>query len=125
MSAPVSESVASKVVLAFKIVAFAEALTWLWLLFGMYGKWVGGNEEAVAKPGMAHGMVFMLFVVLTLAVAWIRKWDLKTLALGLLSTIPPLCSVVFEVWAQRAGKLDAPAAPSARAKQDAANTIGG
>ncbi|GAB3134768.1 DUF3817 domain-containing protein [Tsukamurella serpentis] len=113
-----NESIASKIVLAFKVVAFAEALTWIWLLFGMYGKWVGGNEEAVAKPGMAHGIVFMVFVVLTLVVAKIRNWDLKTLALGLASTIPPLCSVIFELWAQRAGKLDPQAtsgsAPAAR-----------
>ncbi|CAM3817796.1 MULTISPECIES: DUF3817 domain-containing protein [Tsukamurella] len=115
-----NESTASKIVTAFKVVAFAEALTWVWLLIGMYGKWVGGNEEAVAKPGMTHGIVFMVLVALTLAVAYVRKWDIKTLALGLLATVLPFCSVVFEVWAQKAGKLDAPAAAPA-----SADAIGG
>lgn len=115
MSVTVNESTASKIVTAFKVVAFAEALTWVWLLIGMYGKWVGGNEEAVAKPGMTHGIVFMVLVVLTFAVAYVRKWDLKTLVLGLLATVLPFCSVVFEVWAQRSGKLDAAVAKSAPA----------
>ncbi|KXO92468.1 hypothetical protein AXK56_05280 [Tsukamurella pulmonis] len=118
-----NESLASKIVTAFKIVAFVEALTWVWLLVGMYGKWVGGDATAVRVPGMTHGMVFVLFVALTLAVAWVRKWDLKTLALGLLSTVPPLCSVVFEVWAQRAGKLDAPGTAAKAAEP--ADAIGG
>ncbi|GAA1099981.1 DUF3817 domain-containing protein [Tsukamurella spumae] len=110
-----NESIASKIVAAFKVVAFLEALTWVWLLIGMYGKWVGGNEEAVAKPGMTHGIVFIVLVVLTLAVARARAWDVKTLLLGLVATVLPFCSVVFELWAQRAGKLDAPvaAAPAA------------
>ncbi|WP_245537851.1 DUF3817 domain-containing protein [Tsukamurella paurometabola] len=116
----VNESTASKIVLAFKVVAFAEALTWVWLLIGMYGKWVGGNEEAVATPGMTHGIVFMVLVVLTLAVAYVRKWDVKTLVLGLAATVLPFCSVVFEVWAQKAGKLDAPAA-----EPESANAISG
>ncbi|AUN39820.1 DUF3817 domain-containing protein [Tsukamurella tyrosinosolvens] len=120
-----NESLASKIITAFKVVAFAEALTWVWLLIGMYGKWVGGNEEAVAKPGMTHGIVFMVLVVLTLAAAYARKWDVKTLALGLLATVLPFCSVVFEVWAQRAGKLDAPAAAAAAGKAAPADAIGG
>ncbi|WP_019203846.1 DUF3817 domain-containing protein [Tsukamurella sp. 1534] len=116
-----NESVASKIVAAFKVVAFLEALTWVWLLIGMYGKWVGGNEEAVAKPGMTHGIVFMVLVVLTFAVAYVRKWDVKTIVLGLVATVAPFCSVVFEVWAQRAGKLDAPVA----ARVAAGDAIGG
>ena len=120
-----NESLASKIITAFKVVAFAEALTWVWLLIGMYGKWVGGNEEAVAKPGMTHGIVFMVLVVLTLAAAYARKWDVKTLALGLLATVLPFCSVVFEVWAQRAGTLDAPAAAAAAGKAAPADAIGG
>ncbi len=105
-----NESFASKLVTVFKVVAFAEALTWVWLLIGMYGKWIGGDEEAVAKPGMTHGIVFVVLVVFTLAVAYARKWDARTVLLGLIATVLPFCSVVFEVWAQRAGKLDAPAA---------------
>lgn len=118
-----NESLASKLVTAFKVVAILEALTWVWLLFGMYGKWVGGNEEAVAKPGMTHGIVFVVLAILTIAVAYARKWDVKTLVLGALATVLPFCSVVFEVWAQRAGKLDAPA--SAVPAAEPADAIGG
>lgn len=95
------------IVALYKVVAFVEALTWVALLIGMYYKWVLGHETAVRVPGMTHGVVFVVFVVLTFAVAWLRKWDLKTLALGLISTVPPLCSVVFELWADRTGRLSA------------------
>ncbi|KXP08494.1 hypothetical protein AXK57_16355 [Tsukamurella pulmonis] len=119
-----NESLASKVVTAFKIVAFVEALTWVWLIIAMIIKRVQDKPDAIAVPGMTHGIVFMVLVVLTLAVAYARKWDIKTLALGLLATVLPFCSVVFEVWAQRAGKLDAPAAVAA-GKSEPADAIGG
>ncbi len=118
-----NESLASKLVLAFKVVAILEALTWVWLLYGMYGKWVGGDATAVRVPGMSHGIVFVVLAALTVAVAYARKWDVKTLVLGALATVLPFCSVVFEVWAERAGKLAAPA--SAAKTAEPADAIGG
>ncbi|MET9328626.1 DUF3817 domain-containing protein [Tsukamurella sp. NPDC003166] len=108
---------------AFKIVAFLEALTWVWLIIGMIIKRVNDEPGAVQAPGMTHGVVFIVLVALTLAVARALKWDAKTLVLGLLATIVPFCSVVFEVWAQRAGKLDAPIVAAKAAEP--ADAIGG
>ncbi len=120
-----NESLASKIVTAFKVVAFLEALTWVWLIIAMIIKRVQDKPDAIAVPGMTHGIVFMVLVVLTLAAAYARKWDLKTLALGLLATVLPFCSVVFEVWAQRSGKLDAPATAAAADEAEPADAIGG
>ena len=92
---------------AFKVVAFVEALTWVALIIAMIIKRVQDKPDAIAVPGMTHGVVFIVLVVLTLAVAWAVRWDIKTVVLGLLATVLPFCSVVFEVWAQRSGKLDA------------------
>ena len=107
---------------AFKAAAIVEALTWVALLIGMYFKWVQGDVSAVRVPGMTHGIVFIVLVVLTFLVARAQRWDVRTLVLGLVATVVPFCSVVFEVWAQRAGKLDG-AAPGGT-KTEAANAIG-
>lgn len=47
----------------FRVVAIAEAVTWLALLIAMFFKWVLGHEEAVAIPGMTHGVVFVAYIV--------------------------------------------------------------
>lgn len=97
-----------QIVLAFRVVAFIEALTWVALLIGMYFKYAHDNEGATMIPGAVHGGVFVVLVILALAVARLRSWDLKTLALGLAGTVVPFCSVVFEIWAHRTGRLSAP-----------------
>lgn len=109
-------------VTAFKIVAVVEALTWIGLLTGMFFKYARDIETATKVPGWIHGAAFVVLVALTLLVARAIKWDVKTLALGLIATVVPFCSVVFEVWAQRAGKLDVTAVAS---KQETAGAIGG
>jgi integral membrane protein len=96
----------------FRVVAIAEAVTWLALLIAMFFKWVLGHEEAIAIPGMTHGIVFMVYVVVALFTAWRLKWNLFTTGLALLASIPPFGTVVFEVWAKRKGLLDGTETPS-------------
>ncbi|GAA4387178.1 DUF3817 domain-containing protein [Tsukamurella soli] len=109
----------AKVVTAFKIVAVVEALTWVALLIGMYFKWVEGHASAVQAPGMTHGIVFIVLVVLTLAVARLQRWNLVTVGLALAATVLPFCSVVFEVWAARTGRLDPVGAPRSPGREPA------
>ncbi len=90
----------------FKVVAVAEALSWLGLLIGMYFKWIAGTTEAgVHVFGPIHGGVFIAYVGLTLAVAWKQRWSLWTTLVGLACSIPPFATLVFELWAQRSGRL--------------------
>ena len=68
----------------------------------MFFKWVLGYEEAIAIPGMVHGVAgFILFVLVALLTAWALKWDLKTTFLALVSSVPPFGTIVFERWAVR------------------------
>ena len=97
----------------FAVAALLEAFTWTGLLIGMYFKYADGETTAVRVPGMTHGIVFLALVGLTLAVARLRRWDLRTLVLGLAASVLPLCSMIFEVWAHRTGRLAAPAADAA------------
>ncbi|MGV9293464.1 MULTISPECIES: DUF3817 domain-containing protein [Amycolatopsis] len=100
----------SKAALVFRVAAVAEALSWLGLLIGMFLKYVVGasNEGGVPVLGMVHGVVFALYVIVSLSVAKPLGWRGKTLVLALLASIPPLFTWLFEKWALRNGKLDGP-----------------
>lgn len=97
---------------AFRTVALVEAVTWGALLVAMFFKWVvqddphAGIEGGVPYAGMAHGIAFMAYGVVTLA-AWIHfRWSVKVGIVALLAAIPPFTTVVFERWADRRGMLE-------------------
>jgi len=91
----------------FRIVALLEGLSWLGLLVGMYLKYLTDRGAAgVHLFGPIHGGVFVAFVVLTLLTGRVLRWSPGTVALGLAASVPPFGTVVFEVWANRTGRLD-------------------
>ena len=91
---------------AFRIVAVAEALSWLGLLAGMYVKYVPQTTELGVKIfGPIHGGVFVLYLVVTVLAARTLRWSVGTTLLALVASIPPLVTVLFERWATRAGRL--------------------
>jgi integral membrane protein len=91
---------------AFRIVAVAEALSWLGLLAGMYVKYVPGTSEAgVQTFGPIHGGIFVAYVAVALAASRLLRWDVRTTLLALAASVPPLATVPFERWASRTGRL--------------------
>ncbi|MBH0776835.1 DUF3817 domain-containing protein [Nocardia bovistercoris] len=112
----------------FRIFAVLEALSWLGLLTGMAFKYIPdpGNEIGVKIFGPVHGGIFILFLLSALLAARELNWDWKTTVLALGSSIPPFCTVVFEIWAARTGKLDtASGDTAATASGDTAATASG
>ena len=104
----------SRIVSAFRIIAVVEALTWLGLLVGMYVKWVAGTSEVGVKVfGPIHGGVFIAYVVLALLTARIQRWTVWTTVIALVASIPPFCTVWFELWAKRSGRLNPVRQPTA------------
>ena len=65
---------------------------------------------------MAHGLVFIAFVVAGLLVGIAFKWAVGTWLLALLASIVPLCSVIFLIWADRTGRMGAASAAVAVAQ---------
>jgi len=96
----------------FRPVALLEAVSWVGLLVGMYFKYLGSprNEVGVKVFGMAHGLVFIAFVVIGLLAGIAFKWATGTWLLALLASIVPLCSVIFLIWADRTGRMGAASA---------------
>jgi integral membrane protein len=96
------------VVTAFKLVAFAEAVSWLGLLLGMFFKYVvEAGEGGVRVFGPVHGTVFVAYLVVALLTARQQRWRIPTILLALAASVPPFCTAVFEMWAQRTGRLAA------------------
>ena len=90
----------------FRTAAIAEAVTWTLLLAGMFLKYVTETTElGVRIGGMAHGVVFIAYCLITLIVAIDARWTLKRTALGLLSAIPPYFTIWFDVAMDRRGAL--------------------
>ena len=91
---------------AFRIVAVAEALSWVGLLIGMYVKYVPETTElGVQIFGPIHGGIFVAYVVTSVVAAWVLRWSIGTTLLALAASVPPLASIVFERWASRGGRL--------------------
>lgn len=93
----------------FRVVSVVEAFSWLGLLIGMFFKWILKTSDiGVTIFGPIHGGVFVLYLVITLLVARSQRWPMFwTTALALGASIPPFCTLWFETWAQRTGRLDA------------------
>jgi integral membrane protein len=88
--------------LLFRRVAVAEAFTWAGLLSGMFLKYVTRTTEVgVQVFGMLHGVVFVGYVLVTLAVAVDQQWSRRRTLLGLASAVPPFLTLWFERYAAR------------------------
>jgi integral membrane protein len=94
--------------LLFRRLAIAEAITWALLLTGMFLKYVTDTTElGVRIFGMVHGVVFIGYCLTTVLVAVDQRWSRGRLLLGLLSSVPPFVTVLFDRYAEKRGALAA------------------
>ena len=98
----------------FRLIAFAEALSWVGLLVGMYFKYLGSpqTEVGVKVFGPVHGGIFIAFLVAAAMVGLAHKWGPGTWLLALLGSIVPLGGVIFLIWADRTGRMEPRPAPA-------------
>ncbi len=68
---------------------------------------------------MAHGLIFIAFVVAALLVGIAHRWKVGTWLLALLASIVPLCSVIFLIWADRTGRMGAASVARRRPRNQA------
>ncbi len=73
-----------------RIIAFTEGLSFLILLgIAMPLKYILGIPQAVRVVGMAHGVLFILYVVLLIQVAIEKSWSFKLSFLAFLASLVP------------------------------------
>jgi len=98
------------VVRAFRLLALTEAVTWAGLLVGMLLEHVlDVTELGVYVFGRLHGGAFLAYVAVALLTWRAQRWSVPVALAALVASIPPFGTVVFERWATRTGRLDAPA----------------
>lgn len=91
---------------AFRVVAVAEACSWIGLLAGMFVKWVlRTSEVGVQIFGPIHGGIFLAYVAVTLGASRVLRWSPRTTVLALVCSLPPLATVWFERLATRNDRL--------------------
>ncbi len=76
-----------------RITALVEGWSFLILLFiAMPLKYWAGIPEAVRVVGMAHGVLFILYVIFIFIVTIEKKWSLKVLFLLFLASLVPFAT---------------------------------
>ena len=85
-----------------RIAGFAEAFSWLLLLFfAMPLKYFMGKPLAVKYVGWAHGVLFMVYVAL-LAICFLRyKWSFIKTATGVFFAFLPFGTLYFDKTLQK------------------------
>ncbi|MBM6402558.1 DUF3817 domain-containing protein [Phycicoccus sonneratiae] len=81
----------------YPALARAEAVTWALLLLGMVLKYVTRTTElGVSVFGLAHGVVFLAYVLVTVLVWVDQRWSRRLGLLALAAAIPPFATVGVE-----------------------------
>lgn len=82
-----------------RTVGTLEGISFLFLLLvAMPLKYMGGMPAAVTYAGLAHGALFLAFLVAVLAVSHRRQWPVWVFLLGLLAAVLPFGPFVFDAW---------------------------
>lgn len=116
ISAPAARS-------AVRIVAVGEAITWAGLLVGMLFKYVlADDERGVQVFGPLHGAMFIAYVAVVLVARRTFAWTHPLTLAALACSVPPFASLLFEVWADRTGRLTR--GGKTRADDDALTSVG-
>ncbi|AXT59884.1 DUF3817 domain-containing protein [Aquimarina sp. AD10] len=75
---------------SFRIISYLEGISYLLILFvTMPLKYMFDSPEPNKVIGMAHGFLFLIYIVFAFLVKPEKKWNTKTLAIVLLCSIIP------------------------------------
>ena len=81
----------------FKIIALLEGISLLLLLFfAMPMKYIYEQPIFVKTIGMAHGLLFIAYVLLAIMLKIEEKWDLKKFALICIASVLPFGTFYIE-----------------------------
>jgi integral membrane protein len=89
---------------AFRLVALAEATSFMFLLVAALLKRQDQGEVGVQILGPIHGALFIAYVGLALLVAQALRWRVSTTALVLAGAIVPLGGYAVDLWLARRGR---------------------
>ncbi len=87
----------SRLLLVYRVLAIVTGIGLVVLTFvGLPLKYGAGRGGVVTVVGIAHGWLFMAYVVTTLLLAYSRRWSLAKLALVVLAGTVPVMTFFAE-----------------------------
>lgn len=93
----------------FRYVALLEATSFLLLLVASYFKNFRDESLGVEILGPIHGLLFVAYVIMTLALRGGLRWGAKTTLLILAGAVVPFGGYVVDRWLERNSDDEAPA----------------
>ncbi len=85
----------------FRVIALAEATSFLALLVATYVKYDQDQAMGVQILGPIHGLLFIAYVLLALGLGQRATWGARTTALVLLGAVLPFGGYVVDRWLAR------------------------
>lgn len=75
---------------SFRLISYLEGISYLLILFvTMPLKYIFESPEPNKVIGMAHGLLFLLYIVFAIVIKSEKQWNTKTLGIVLLCSIIP------------------------------------
>ncbi|KMK78339.1 membrane protein [Alkalihalobacillus pseudalcaliphilus] len=82
---------------AFRIISYLEGASLVLLLFlAMPLKYIFDIPSFVSVIGMAHGVLFMVYIVAVFVMVRMARWSLGTTSLALLASVIPFGPFIFD-----------------------------
>lgn len=82
---------------SFKITAVLEGISSLLLFFfAMPMKYLFDDKQFIRPIGMAHGILFTLFIAFVVYFAFKEKWNFEKIAIAILCSIIPCGTFYFD-----------------------------
>lgn len=86
-----------KILNRFRVVSISEGISFLVLMFiAMPLKWIFGMPAMVTYVGWAHGLLFILYVLVVFPTSRKLRWDFKTTLMALFASILPFGPFLFD-----------------------------
>ena len=85
----------------FRIIAIAEATSFLALLVATYIKYAQDQPGGVEVLGPLHGLLFLAYVGLAIYLATRAGWSLRTTTLVIAGAVAPFGGYVVDRWLAR------------------------
>ncbi len=89
----------------FRVVAFAEAVTWTGLIAALISRAVAGPDFLTIAGGL-HGFVFLTYAGISLLIGIDRRWKVGHVVLAVVSAIVPYATIPVELWLAKRGLLE-------------------
>ena len=87
----------------YRAAALGEAFGWTLLITGLlirHYRWPG-HEAAVPVSGQIHGILFLTYFGVVLAMYTSLRWPRRRFFIAIAAGVPPYGSLVFEQWTSR------------------------